>query len=98
MLKKRFFKTIDECEVTFEVDGGNANEVSLLLESNCWMLIPMNRMKSGAFKTRLRLPVEERFQFRYLIDGDNWVNDEGADDYVVNEYGGQNSVVDTSRG
>lgn len=98
MLKKRFFKTIDECEVTFEVDGGNANEVSLLIESNGWMPIPMNRMKSGAFKTRLRLPVEERFQFRYLIDGDNWVNDEGADDYVVNEYGGQNSVVDTSRG
>jgi 1,4-alpha-glucan branching enzyme len=97
MLKKRFFKTIDECEVTFEVDPNDASEVSLLIESNGWLPIPMNRVKSGAFKARLRLPLDERFQFRYLIDGETWTNDEEADDHVVNEYGGQNSVVDTSR-
>lgn len=98
MLKKRFFKTLDECEVTFKVQPQEgADEVALLIESNDWQPIAMDQLKSGPFKTSLRLPLEREIQFRYLIDGQVWENDEAADAYVPNGFGSDNSVVDTSR-
>ena len=97
MISKRFFKTVDNCEVSFKVEPEGAERVELVIESNNWVPIPMAKLKSGAFKTRLRLPLGEQFQFRYRVNGDQWINDEAADDYVANEYGEQNSVVDTTR-
>ena len=97
MLSKRFFKTIDECEVAFKVEPEEATTVSLVIESNGWQPIPMNQLKSGPFKASIRLPLDQQFQFRYLIDGEQWENDESADAYVPNEYGGENSVVVTRR-
>jgi hypothetical protein len=35
-----------------------------------------------------------RHEFRYLLDGERWINDPDADDFVPNAYGGQNSVVE----
>lgn len=97
MLKKRFFKTIDECEVSFKVEPEGAERVSLLIETNNWEPIPMEQLKSGPFKTKLRLPLDRQIQFRYLIDGETWENDETADAHVPNEFGSSNSVVDTTR-
>lgn len=97
MLKKRFFKTIDECEVTFKIEADDADEVALLIESNDWQPIAMEQLKSGPFKTRLRLPLHSQIEFRYLIDGHTWENDEAADAYVPNGFGSDNSVVDTAR-
>lgn len=97
MIKKRFFKTIDECEVTFKVEADDADDVALYIESNDWEPISMKKLKSGPFKATLRLPLDEEIQFRYLIDGSNWENDETADAYVANEYGSENSVVITTR-
>lgn len=97
MIKKRFFKTIDECEVTFKVEADDADDVALYIESNDWEPISMKKLKSGPFKATLRLPLDEEIQFRYLIDGSNWENDETADAYAANEYGSENSVVITTR-
>ena len=69
MLKKRFFKTKDEIEVAFELALDDAERVELLCESNGWEPIVMKKAKNGAFRTKIRLPKEQRFQFRYLIDG-----------------------------
>lgn len=97
MLKKRFFKTKEECEVTFRVTPQQAESVALVIESNGWKPIAMDQLKSGPFKTTLRLPIDRRIQFRYLIDGDTWRNDSAADAYTPNEYGESNSVVETFR-
>lgn len=97
MLKKRFFKTIDECEVTFHLEPQDAESVALVIESNDWKPISMDKLKSGPFKTTLRLPLDSRVQFRYLIDGEIWQNDDTADAHVPNEFGETNSVVETSR-
>ncbi|MDX1686414.1 MAG: isoamylase early set domain-containing protein [Candidatus Promineifilaceae bacterium] len=97
MLKKRFFKTIDECEVSFKVEPEDAESVALVIETNDWEPIPMKQLKSGPFKTTLRLPLDRQIQFRYLIDGETWENDETADAYVPNKFGSSNSVVDTTR-
>ncbi len=97
MLKKRFFKTKDECEVTFQFDGAEAETAAVVCEANNWQPVAMKKQKSGDFVTKLRLPVEGQFQFRYLVDGDLWLNDDSADAYWPNQFGEKNSVVFTGR-
>ena len=97
MLKKKYFKTKDECEVTFELETAEAKSVALVSETNGWQPVKMSkRRKDGVYYAKVRLPKEGQFQFRYLIDGQSWVNDSAADGYVPNEFGGENSVVITS--
>lgn len=95
MLQKKYLKTKDECEVTFAYTADDAKEVQLVGEFNQWTPIPMKKDKSGTFRTKVRLPKEGRFQYRYLVDGEIWTNDEAADAYVPNEHGSDNSVVET---
>jgi 1,4-alpha-glucan branching enzyme len=96
MLKKKFFKTKDECEVTFEVSVENADQVALVSEHNGWEPIEMQQVKDGPFRAKIRLPKESKFQFRYLVDGQEWRNDETADAYWTNEHGSENSVISTA--
>ena len=96
MVKKRFFKTRDECEVAFELVPSAAEQVALVCEANGWEPIEMKRNRKGTFRTKLRLPKQCRFQFRYLIDEATWVNDEAADAYWPNAFGGENGVLDTT--
>ena len=97
MLKKKYFKTKDVCEVTFEHQV-EAQEVALVAESNDWQPIEMKkRRKDGVFYTKLRLPNDSQFQYRYLLNNQSWSNDTAADAYIPNEYGSENSVVNTSK-
>ena len=95
MLKKKFYKTKQECEVTFEIEA-EAVQVDLVCEANGWEPIAMKRSKSGPFRAKVRLPQEREFEFRYLVDRRAWVNDDSADAVRRNEYGGENSIVSTS--
>lgn len=96
MISKKFFKTKDECEVTFEYDG-DVDSVQLVASANNWEPINLSkRRKDGVFYTKVRYPSNTEVQFRYLVDGSSWVNDPEADGYVSNEHGSQNSVVNTT--
>lgn len=96
MLTKRFFKTKDETEVTFEFKRDDVTSAQLVGEFSDWQEIDMKfDKKSQSFKTRIRLPKGEAFQFRYLLNQSEWENDYCADAYVPNEYGSENSVVAT---
>ncbi len=96
MLKKRFFKTKTECEVVFELTPEGAQQVELVCEFNEWAPIEMKKNRRGAFRTKLRFPREKRFEFRYRVDQNIWLNDEDADGYQTNRFGGKNSILDTS--
>ncbi len=97
MLKKKYFKTKEECEVTFELSV-EAKDVVLVSDLNGWEPLNMNkRRRDKAFYTKVRLPNENQYEFRYLIDGSDWENDEAADGYLPNEFGGENSIVTTYR-
>lgn len=93
MLKKKYIKTKDEYEVTFELPT-EAAEVTLVCEANNWEPVAMKKGK-GKFTAKLRLPANGSYQYRYLVDNSEWVNDEAADKYVPNEHGTTNSVVET---
>ena len=97
MLKKRFFKTKDECEVTFEYADNNAQNAELVSDFNGWQPLPMKKAKKrgSPFRIKLRLPKEGQYQFRYRLDESIWANDDDADAYWTNEFGESNSVVNT---
>lgn len=98
MLKKRFFKTKDEVEVTFELDKEQRESVKIAGDFNNWQPEPMKLVKSsGQFKFKARLPKEQNIEFRYLLDEAEWQNDPHADGYVANGFGSDNSVVCTSQ-
>lgn len=98
-LKKQFLKTKSECKVTFKVDKDVANGASsafLVGDFNGWNATahPMKPLKDGSFSVTLNLPAGEEYEFRYLLDGHMWENDEAADRYVFSDYGNcENSVV-----
>ena len=95
MLKKRYFKTKDEWEVTFEYPK-KADRVSLVSQYNNWQPVEMKqRKKDRVFYTKVRLPNKSQYQYRYLINDQKWENDEAADSYVTNEFGSDNSIVQT---
>jgi 1,4-alpha-glucan branching enzyme len=98
MISKKFFKTKDECEVTFEYNNEGASEVTVVGDFNGWEPVPMKRAKKtgSPFRTKVRMPKGGEYQFRYHVDGNYWANDEDADAYWPNEFGETNSVVNTN--
>ncbi len=51
--------------------------------------------KSFTFKFKTRLPKDREFQFRYLLDKQDWVNDPNADQYSANGFGEENCLLTT---
>lgn len=97
MLVKRFFKTKPTCQVTFQLPKEiTAKEASLVGDFNDWdaSANPLKKVK-GVWKTRVELEQGREYQFRYLVNGNEWHNDEAADNYVPNNIEGDNSVVVT---
>ena len=97
MLTKKFFKTKDEVEVTFEFNRDGVKSAALVADFTNWQANEMKfNKKTQTFKTKIRLPKGESFHFRYLINDTEWENDSKADQYLPNDFGSENSVVTTT--
>ena len=72
-----------------------AERVHIVGEFNAWSsdTHPMIRDGEGLI-AEVELDVGRRYRFRYLLDGERWANDWAADDYVANNFGGDDSVID----
>jgi 1,4-alpha-glucan branching enzyme len=72
------------------------DSVHLVGDFNQWdeQSLPMAQGEDG-WMLELELEQARSYEFRYLVDGQEWINDCRADDYVPNPYGGYNSVVRT---
>ncbi len=98
-IKKQSMKTEPSCKVTFKLPKNmvnNARHVALVGEFNNWNAssTPMKKLKDGSFSTSLKLEAGREYQFRYLIDGSLWENDDAADKYAYSEHAScDNSVV-----
>ena len=98
MLTKKYLKKKGAMEVTFEIPADGHQEAALVCDAKDWEPVPMakaNRGK-GPFRLKLELPANQEIQFRYVLDGSLWENDEAADAYWPNEHGTENSVVRTA--
>jgi 1,4-alpha-glucan branching enzyme len=84
-------------EVTFELPGAvSGNSVHLCGEFNDWSesSLPLHKNASDNFEVTIFVESGRRYRYRYLIDNARWENDWMADDYVTNEYGGEDSALD----
>jgi len=96
MLTKTPAKKGGTTKVTFELPAEYAGEqVCLCGEFNAWSddATPMTKRKDGRFSTTITLPQGQAYRYRYLVDGDRWVDDPAADEYVDNGFGTKDSVV-----
>jgi 1,4-alpha-glucan branching enzyme len=98
MLKKRYLSQGKVCKVTFILPTEiKARSAFLAGEFNNWDkdATPLEQSKDGSWKAELKLEAGKEYQFRYLVNGNEWHNDWEADKYVMHPYGGENSVVVT---
>jgi 1,4-alpha-glucan branching enzyme len=96
MPKKAYSKTGRACRVTFTLPAdGHSQSAVLCGEFNDWEPTshPMTRRKDGSFSLTVSLPAGQQYRYRYLLDGERWMNDPDADGYVPNPYGGEDSLV-----
>lgn len=93
-ITKQYLKSKPVCKVTFTVPAAEAEKVTLVGDFNDWNPegAALKKFKNGNFKTTLDLPVEQSFEFRYIIDGD-YVNEAEADGYRWNDYAGAENAV-----
>ena len=98
-ITKKFLKSKPVCKVTFKVEkevAETAEQVTLVGDFNNWNPTehPLKPLKSGGFKTTLDLEQGREYQFRYLVDGNTWINETEADKVVPTPYmDAENSVV-----
>ena len=97
-IKKQFLKSKPVCKVTFSLtkEEAQADKVQLLGDFNDWNVeeaIELKKFKNGSFKTTLDLDVEKEYQFKYLMDGSKWENDDAADKYVNNGISAEENFV-----
>ena len=98
-IKKRYLKSKPLCKVTFKIPaevGKAAKTAKVVGEFNNWSFAanPMKRLKNGAFTTTLDLEKGRAYQFRYVLDKNQWKNETEADKLVPSPYGdSENSVI-----
>lgn len=97
MINKRYFKTKDEVEVTFELPENFVGEsVAIVADFLKWEPIEMKHVaKTHSYKFKTRLPKDQSFEFRYLVDKEVWLNDPNADFYRENAFGQENAGINT---
>lgn len=96
MLIKNYSKSGVICRVTFKYKNSENSENAVLAgDFNNWSVQenPMRKLKDGSFSVTLSLQAGNSYQFRYVLDGNVWVNDVDADGYAHNKYGEENSVI-----
>ena len=74
-----------------------ADQIYLVGDFNEWNRTshPLERGRDGDWSITVELELGRAFQFRYLRDGDGWLNDAQADAFVPTRYGNDNFVVIT---
>ena len=100
MIKKKIYKT--SVRVIFELPADVAEEnVAVVGDFNDWNPEEgeMEYIKTrDVWKKAVSFEPGESHEFRYFVDQNEWRNDEAADEYVPNEYFGENSVVKCTNG
>lgn len=95
MIEKKFTPKRTICKVTFRLPADIASEEVILAgDFNDWSTKSNKLEKKGDhWETTLRLAPSTEYRFRYLLDGERWANDEGADGYAPNPFGSEDCIL-----
>ena len=95
-LKKRYNRGKATANVTFILpESFDPRTATVAGEFNGWdkEATPLTK-EDGVWQTTIKLEAGREYQYRYLLNGSTWENDDAADNYVAHPYGGENSVVE----
>ncbi len=67
----------------------------LVAEFAAWVPLAMDRRPDGSFGVSVGLEVGRRWSYCFLVDGNRYINDWDADDYIVDVDGRCVSVIST---
>ncbi|GAB1351220.1 isoamylase early set domain-containing protein [Ignavibacteriales bacterium] len=103
-VKKQFLKSEPVCKVTFRIAkevGKPFESASVVGDFNGWNqeAHQMSKLKKdGSFSLVAEIPTGSVYQFRYVLDGKEWVNDTECDGFVDSPYGdSQNGLLDLTK-
>ena len=98
-IEKKYIKSRKKYKVTFRIPKKISKEfrrASVVGDFNRWDP-HANEMKknknTGEFKITIELPEHHEYKFRYLLDGEQWINDESADRYITTHFGDAEDCV-----
>ena len=98
MIKKQYSKSKPVCKVTFSLTTdqvGKKSEVRVLGSFNDWSwdkgLVLSAKKKD--YSATIELPAGTTYEFRYLVNGQDWFNDEAADDYQITPFFSHNCML-----
>lgn len=98
MIKKRLLST-GKVQVIFTTTVKEASTVHLAGSFNKWntSATPMQLQPNGCWSVLIELDIDKRYEFRYLVNESEWMDDDSPDDFTKNSSGGMNCVVITSK-
>lgn len=90
-------KAASKVKITFELPKAaveNAETVAVLGDFNNWQEgAPLKKQKDGSFKATIELEKGRSYEYRFLINGEQWENSWNAESYKPTPFGTYNSVV-----
>lgn len=94
MIKSTYVKSKQQYKVSFELPQervGESRDVRVLGNFNEWSWDNGLQLKANkkAYVAAMELPAGD-YQFRYLVDGHHWANDDSADSYADSGHGSTN--------
>jgi len=98
VIKQTPVKGSKKVKVNFVLPKDSADgKVSVVGDFNDWdpFVHPLKPRSNGTKSVSVTLPISQRFAFKYLDEHGQWLDDDGAHEYVDNGAGGVNSVVHT---
>jgi nucleotide-binding universal stress UspA family protein len=97
MLYKR--QAGNKVQITFSLPARAGDESAVLVgDFNNWdsSQTPMQRTPEGNWEVTLHFEPNREYEYRYLVNGHIWRNDQDADGYARNIYQAYNSLVMTT--
>lgn len=93
-ISKQYLKTKPICKVTFTLPVEDAKNVAVVGDFNNWnpKKGTLKKLKNGTFKATFDLPMEQTYEFKYIVDG-AYVNEPEADRYQWNDFAGSENAV-----
>jgi 1,4-alpha-glucan branching enzyme len=77
----------------FVFHDDSASSVSVAGDFNGWSQTPLKRNGSGLWSTEIAVPRTGRFEYKFIINGQRWIEDPSNGMKVPDNYGGLNSVL-----
>jgi len=86
---------VENGRLMFVFHDDNAQSVSVAGDFNEWSHVatPLKRNESGLWFTEILIPRTGRFEYKFIINGQRWIEDPSNGMKAPNNYGGLNSVL-----